>query len=200
MAVPAAPDQVAPAVQVFGPALVSVSTFYYQAGESDYYPLGYTRNGVDQTEEAFWLDVPGDEHGGDDGPPIDIQFLGGIVRVRSEFTKWNVNNVNMVRGRVEDSGAGTPVIGEGYIPCKAIGSLQIAGQSAFALRIRPSCTVVGNSYYQYFFPIAIPRAPIELNHATKFATVVMEFECHRVPSSDLYNPGLLYLHSYFVAT
>ena len=201
MAVPAAPNQDAPAVQIFGPALVSVARFYATPGNETWYPLGYTRNGVDQTEEAFWLDVPGDEYGGDDGPPIDIQFLGAIARVRCEFTKWNVANINFVRARVEDVGGGTPpgVVGEGFFTCATIGSLQIAGGYSFALKVEPSCQTSGGTYGRYIFPIAIPRAPIEMNHATKFSTVVMEMECHRSPSTA-YHANVLYYHEFFVAT
>lgn len=185
MTVPAAPNVLDPAVQVFGPALVSVA----QTVAGTYYPLGYTRNGVDQTEEAFWLDVPGDQYGGDDGPPIDIQHLGSITRVRCELTKWNVDNIDMVRGRVN----APLVMGEGFISCPYIGSLMIGGGFYYALRIFPGCIPpTGSPYYAYDFPIAIPRPPIEVNHATKFATVVVEFECHRHPTS-----GYTYLHTYY---
>ena len=61
-----------PQIQVAGLAPIKVD------GEL----LGYTRNGADTTKEAYWLDVPGDENGGDDGPPIDVQYLGEIARVR----------------------------------------------------------------------------------------------------------------------
>jgi hypothetical protein len=44
--------------------------------------VGYTRNGADLTTEGFWIDVPGDENGGDSGPPIEIQYVGEMARVR----------------------------------------------------------------------------------------------------------------------
>lgn len=173
----------APGVKVFGPALVQIEDFAIQ---DTWRSVGYTRNGVDQTDEAFWLDVPGDQHGGDDGPPIDIQFLGEIARVRCELTKWNVFNVDRIRSRVNAIGAAP-----GYVPCNFIGGLMIAGSGHFRLQIVPTCLQPDQEYYFYTFHRAIPRAPIEVNHATKFATMILEFECHRDPAT-----GLIYNHSF----
>ena len=185
---PATPSALDPAIQVFGAAKIWIGV------SGTWYPLGFTRNGVDQTDEAFWLDVPGDEYGGDDGPPLDVQFLGAVVRLRCELTKWNVDNVNIIRARLNTPGA---LIGHGYINCSAIGELALQGDGedsySFPLVIEPACLNSGQVYGAYIFYRAIPRMPIEINHATKFSTVVCEFECHRV-SSGTYT-GWIYSHA-----
>lgn len=125
--------------------------------------LGYTRNGADSTNEAFWLDVPGDQNGGDDGPPIDIQYLGEIVRVRLELTKWNETVADKIRARVKGATAGAPA---------EVGTLM--GRDSKSVRLTIDAPNLPRNY-----PRAIPRMPIEMNRGTKFSTLVCEFECHR---------------------
>ena len=70
-------------VNVAGPTRILVK------GASTAQFLGYTIEGVDINTEAFHLNVHGDQHGGDAGPPIDVQYLGQIAHVRCEFSKWD---------------------------------------------------------------------------------------------------------------
>lgn len=172
------------AIQVAGLATVQVGTWTDGALET----LGYTRNGVNTTHEAFWLDVPGDANGGDEGPPIDIQFLGEIVRVRVELTKWDA----AVFGRLCERFGGaealdgiTPVAGT---PVPA-GSLVFANAGHMNLLISTANTEAWNAIQ---FPAAIPRQPIEINRGTKFSTVVCEFECHKDPIAASATCGVLY--------
>ena len=127
--------------------------------------MGYTRNGVDITMEAFFLDVAGDEFGGDDGPPVDVQYLGEVGRVRCEFTKYDITEVNNIFARKAGAAAGVVV----NTPTNTL------------LRDDPGLTknlILTCAVGVYTFPYAIPRAPIELNKGTKFSTLVAEFECH----------------------
>jgi hypothetical protein len=142
-----------PQIQVAGLAAIKID------GEL----LGYTRNGADTTKEAYWLDVPGDENGGDDGPPIDVQYLGEIARVRLEFTKWDEAVANKVRARVKGGTAGSPA---------DAGTLMAGDGKTVTLTIdSPQLT-------RHFYK-AFPRMPIEMNRGTKFSTLVCEFECHK---------------------
>ena len=132
--------------------------------------LGYTRNGVEIVHDAFYLDVPGDENGGDDGPPIDVQLLGEIDRVRCEMTKWDQTVANTVRSRVK-TGSGIA----GIVP--ATGVLMFADLLYFPLLVTPATQLPFNYGY------AFPRSAIEENRGTKFATLVVEFECHKNPTT-----------------
>jgi len=149
-----------------GPALVKVDTGVAGALED----LGYSINGVEITETVLETDVPGDQNGGDEGPPIDIQYLGQIDRVRMELSKYDIAVADKIRARLLGGTAG--VIG-------TPGTL-IAGTSVFyRLLILP--TTNPRNYVA-----AIPREPIEVNRGTKFSRLVLEFECHAF-SGTLWN-------------
>lgn len=137
--------------------------------------LGYTRNGADTTKEAHWLDVPGDQNGGDDGPPIDIQYMGETVRVRLELTKWDGTVASIVSARVAGATDGTPA---------TPGTLMFTQTKEMRL-VLDGNGVVANMDIN--FPRAIPRQAIEVNRGTKYATLVCEFECHKNASGVLHN-------------
>lgn len=154
-------------VNVDGAALVKVGT-----GDADALEiLGYTRNGAEVTHEAFFIDVPGDENGGDEGPPVEVEELGEISRVRCELTKFDEAVANKVRCRLKGGTAGTKA---------TPGTLVFADSKSFRLAI-----VTTNRPLD--FPRAIPRAAIEINKGTKFSTLIVEFECHKNASDVLYD-------------
>lgn len=149
------------APRVFGLATVQPGTGQGDALEN----LGYTRNGVEFTNEAFTSEIPGDQNGGDEGPPVDIQYLGEIVRVRAELTKWDDQVADRVIVRVKGETAGvTPTPGV----------LLFAAEKYMPLAISTPLKVIT-------FPRAVPRQPIEHNRGTKHSVLVVEFECHMPP-------------------
>lgn len=159
-------------VNVAGLTLIKVGT----GGGGTLEDLGYTRNGAETTKEAFWLDVPGDENGGDEGPPVEIQFLGEIARVRLELTKYDPLILEKVAARVAGITAGT-------VSASDVGVLMFNASKSIRLAL-------ANSNMPRNFPRAIPRGAIELNRGTKFSTALLEFECHKNGSGVLYNTSL----------
>ena len=145
-----------------GPAVVKLDTGAGNTLEI----LGYSAEGVSIREEARMIDVPGDENGGSEGPPIEIQYLGEIHYVTMELTKLDVAVLNKINVRVY--GNSTP--GTTSTPGTLMSS------NSFRLLIL-STTNPRN----YLF--AIPREPIESNRGTKYMRVSMVFECHS--SSDV---------------
>jgi len=155
---------------VAGLCTVKVGTGEGNALES----AGYSRNGAEITKEAFMLDVPGDENGGDDGPPVDIQNLGEIIRVRLELTKYDRDVTIKIEPREKGGSAGviaTP------------GALMFAGEKFMRLLLSTPNNPVN-------FPWAIPREPIDVNLGTKFSTLLLEFVCYKDPTSA--NTGVIY--------
>ncbi len=139
--------------------------------------LGFTRNGVQYTEESFWGDVPGDENGGDEGPPIEVQYFGEVHRIRCELTKYDPDVAAKVGGKVRGFSSGTPA---------DPGTLMFA--STKYMRALFTGTPPAGDAHTRNYPYAIPRMPIELNAGTKFATLVIEFEAHKIPDQTvLYN-------------
>jgi len=158
-------------VQVFGPCQVYLDNVFF----------GYTRNGADFTDEGYFLDVPGDERGGDEGPPIDVQYLGFIARVRLEFTKWDAAVADLAAARVKASGLGL------YDNRGASGRLMFSSGYHFNLKLVPLATTVNTGAgASIVYPLAFPRQPIEINKGTKFSSLIMEFECHPDTSGQVY--------------
>ncbi|WP_321377117.1 hypothetical protein [Trichococcus shcherbakoviae] len=152
-------------VHVAGPVLVKVAFL------SSLEELGYTRSGVDVRLEPHFLDVPGDEGGGEEGVPIEIEFLGETARIRLELTKYDDTVANKVHARVVGGTAGTPA---------AAGTLIFAG--AKDMRV---CLVGTNEPMN--FPRCVPREPTELNKGSKFSTLVFEFVAYKDANGVLYN-------------
>jgi hypothetical protein len=133
--------------------------------------LGITRNGVTVSYENFWYDVPGDEHGGDDGPPIDSQWLGAIARIRCEFTKYNRSVLEAVLGMMQGSTFGD-------MNTQASLSSKYPGELVFT-PINYTRVLLNNSIGdRRNFPRCFIRAPHEQNYSTKYASPIVEFEAH----------------------
>lgn len=134
-------------------------------------PLGRTRNYVEITKEAFFLDVPGDRFGGDDGPPIEVQYLGEIARVRMELTEYDDTVADKIRARLRAGTAGVPGTPGGFMFAADLG-----------LRL-----TIKNANDPRNFNRAFPRMPIEIGRGTKYSTLILEFECHEDGNGTLYD-------------
>jgi hypothetical protein len=157
----------ATAVQVAGLTTVSVGSGSGGALET----LGYSRNGVTVRKDGHWLNVPGDANGGDDGPPIEIQFLGETAIVRLELTKFDSAVLTKIAARLRGSTEGT-------VPTS--GTLVFANSYGFRLLLNNASDVIN-------FLVAVPRGAYEKNRGTKYQTAVLEFECHKNASDVLHN-------------
>ena len=156
-----------PTVNVAGASEIKVGTGSEGALET----LGYTRQGADVRVQGYWIDVPGDEHGGDQGPPIDVQYLGETARIRLELTKWDASIGKAVRSRLLGGTEGTP--GEP-------GSLMFGDTKAIRVAI-------DNTNAPMNFPRCFLRGEWEVNLGTRYSTLVLEFEAHKDSSGVLYN-------------
>jgi hypothetical protein len=154
-------------VHIAGAALIKVGTGSAGALEE----LGYTRNGANIRPEGYFLNVPGDQNGGDDGPPIEVIYMGETARVRIELTKFDSAIADKIACRVRGGTAGTPA---------AAGTAMFAGD--YTVRVLVSTTNAPINFLR-----CIPREPVEINKGTKFSTLVFEFEAHKNAAGVLYN-------------
>lgn len=154
-------------VNVAGPALIQVDTGAANALED----LGYTANGAEIEFRGFFGDVPGDENGGESGPPIDVQYFGEIAVVRLELTKYDAAILDKLVCRLYGGTAGTP---------GTAGTLMFNDSKTYRLLIKPTTL-------PFNFPRAIYRGSRVVNRGTKFSREVCEFECHKNASGVLYN-------------
>lgn len=69
--------------------------------------LGYSEDGVRIRRELFRLPVHGDQNGGLDGPPIDIQQLGAIYHVEMTLTSFDWAVLTKLENGVAGGTAGT---------------------------------------------------------------------------------------------
>lgn len=154
-------------VNVAGAVLIKTGTGSADALES----LGYTINGARITENAFMSDVPGDEKGGNEGPPIDIQYFGQTDIIRLEMSKYDAavyaKLVPILKGGTAGS-AGTA------------GTLLFSGTTYFRLLL------TGANFTRNYLR-AVLRNPKDINCGTKFSTLMLEFECHADGSGVLWN-------------
>ena len=154
------------AVVVDGPALIKTGTGSADALES----LGYSIDGIQIAENGYFDDVPGDQNGGTAGPPIDVQYMGEIHRIRMELSKWDIAVAAKLFPKLKGGTAG--VIG-------TPGTLIAGSSSYYRLLIVPTSNPRN-------YLAAIPRGAIEINKGTRFSRLVLDFECHAF-SGTLYN-------------
>jgi len=149
--------------------VAKVTTVKVDTGDgSGLQTLGQALDMPETRDQSFMHDVPGDSHGGPQGPPIDIQFLGRIVHVRCELSKFDKTVADQIRARLA---ANTEAL-KGTVQTADIGTLMI--QDAKYMRV-----LLSNTNDPMNFPICIVRNPIEIAHGTKFSSIVLEFEAHR---------------------
>lgn len=159
------------AVQVAGLVTIQVDTGSSHALET----LGYSVNGVDIEENIFTLDVQGDEHGGDSGPPIDVQYLGQVDTVRMELSKWDDAILDKIRARLWNSGFTTPAAGQ--VLSADIGSLFFGGSKFFRLVLDAANSGFDRDYIKVIF-----REPIVVNRGVKHSIARLTATCYREPS------------------
>jgi len=154
-------------VNVSGATLIYVDTGSANALEG----LGYSVNGVEVELRGYFGDVPGDEHGGDQGPPIDVQYFGEIAIVRFEMSKYDSAIAAKCEPRLLGGTAGQP---------GASGTLMFGDEKVYRL-------LLYNTGGPLNFPRAFPRGSIEVNKGTVFSRYRMEWECHKDASGVLFN-------------
>jgi hypothetical protein len=157
-------------VNVTGLALIRVAP----ASGAPLADLGYTQNGAQITFEGYELRVPGDENGGDDGPPIDIQVLGQTARIRLEMTKFDVTVSDTILTRTPSGTLGVP--NSAGVPT---GTLIFASSQFFRL-------VIATTTRPFNFPcVSLIKTPQELNAGTKFQRHIIEAEAYKHPTTGV---------------
>lgn len=159
------------AIGVFvpGPADIKVGSGTGGALEE----LGYTARGADVRIQGYSVDVPGDQNGGEQGPPIEIEHLGTSAIVRIELTKFDKAVLDKLK-------AGLRGITPAAVP--DAGTLVFADARHFQL-------LIDSPGDPHWFPRAtLVKQPKEYNVGTLYQRAVVEFECFRDPTTKvLYN-------------
>ena len=144
--------------------------------------LGYTQDGAYLSFQPFLQDVPGDENGGDAGPPIDQVWMGEVAQVQLDFTKWDAVIAAAIVKRMREftNRSGTLTDPTKYGARAAAGTLTF--DNAF-------CLLIDAPYQKLCFPCALPNQAQQLNLGTKFSRWSVVFSCYR---NSWVNGGILY--------
>lgn len=148
--------------------------------------IGEQMDETSLTVQNFDHDVPGDRHGGAQGPPIERQRLGMMVSGQFALSRWSQQARRLMIAHGVTST-------EGRLADQEIGSLLIRDRS-FRLVIAPSkpnpipfgLDSQGQDYFFYNFPAALVSGPIETGQGTKFSVLRFSMEAHRVPEGHPY--------------
>lgn len=157
------------AVQIMVDGLAVVKIASPAAGSLE--TLGRTENGVEITEQLFTGDVRGDANGGDQGPPIDIQYFGEMHLIRMLLTSYDEDVINKVRAGLAGGTAGTP---------GTAGSLYFQGTLAWRLLIHS--TNRPRNYLNVVF-----SEPKEINKGTKFSRALVIAKAYVNSAGVIYN-------------
>ena len=142
---------------------------------------------IDDTQlsvQNFYHDIHGDRHGGPQGPVIERQILGQIVRGILNLNRFDPQ----VRVRLN---RGNAFATEGTVLDSEIGSLVLRDRS-FRIAIVPTRANIipvatpalqdaGLDYYAWNFPCVQVNSAIECGQGTKHAMLRFQFEAHRAP-------------------
>lgn len=153
-------------IQVPGPCHVLIN----QGTASALAALGYTENGAEVREELLAGDVPGDQNGGDQGSPIDIQKFALMGHVHLEMSKWDEAVARAVQAKSNPNGSASNAQGVSPAP----GVLIFSTTDYFRLLLFPAT----NSVFVRNFLIAVPREAHALNLGTKYARFITDWICY----------------------
>lgn len=153
-------------IQIPGPCHVLLNT----GASSALQGLGFTENGAEVREDLLAGDVPGDQNGGDQGPPIDIQKFGLIGHVHLEMSKWDSAVAAFVKAKSNPNGSIPTAAGVSPTP----GGLIFSNTDYFRLLLFPT----GGSIFVYNFLIAVPRDAYTLNLGVRYGRFIADFTCY----------------------
>lgn len=157
-------------IQVFGAAVVQVGTG--ASGTLETLCSGGTRNGVQLTFDGYYGDVFADSHGGDEGPPIDVQYFGETVRIELMLTKWEGLVADKMAVRTRGGTLGVPA---------TPGVLMFQDSLSYRMLIT---SVSGTALN---FPQCVFREPIQINKGTKHSTMIISGTAYKNAAGVLMN-------------
>ena len=160
------------AVQVFGKTSVKHA---YPGGTAALVVLGEATDMITPQQRVFFHNVPGDAHGGPQGPPIEVQYLGQMIVAQIQMSQWDSTEANKLTKR--------HLATEGTILDAEIGVLMLLTRSHRFTFVNTSHTLN--------VPCCIIREPQEHGRGTKWSEMNITFEGHRAPPTHP-KAGILY--------
>lgn len=160
-------------------------------------PLYWFGEQMDDTAlvtREFFNDVPGDSHGGPQGPPIERQVLGRIVQVSINLSTWSQrvrywverqNSAYSVNGAIQDWEVGTPIL-----QYHRFRLLIVPARNNKLTAAAPADK--SEDWFTFNFPTVLMSSPIECGQSSKFSALSFTLEAHRTPAVDVTNRGVIW--------
>jgi hypothetical protein len=149
------------APQAAGTVLVKIDANQGSGLES----LGYTINGVDIQEEHRHTEVPGDQNGGEEGHPIEEQWLSSVHIVRLELSSYERLVGEKLHAHLAGATAGTT---------PTPGTFILGASKYFRLLLLSTNT----DFIRNYTRAILAGEPKEINHGTKWRKFVATFKCY----------------------
>jgi len=139
--------------------------------------LGTSTDTTEFQNQPFMNDIHSDRHGGEQGPPVETQYLGHTVKFVIELTTWNDSVLDLLRGRALDPRTGTALTAPTY----GIDSQYKIGQNMFQNNPIRVCANTERAEDVRNFWCCINTEPIACGIGTKWAAWRIPFTAYRVP-------------------
>lgn len=148
-------------VNVAGPVGIWVDTGSAHALEH----LGWSQDGIQIQEIPFVEGIPGDQNGGNSGPPIDYQLFPGQHRIIIDLNKYSSAVLAKIALRANPAEAVSA----------SVGMLLACSDQLFRVLLYSS---TGNFIRNYPYCVAID--PIDANYGSKYTRTQLVFTANTV--------------------
>lgn len=178
-------------VHAMGPTSIFINT-ESATDNTKFEMLGYSRDGIQVQEISKMLDVPGDQHGGQEGIPIDFQFMAEEHQLRGELTRYDMLVLDKLRARVRtadtfaEGSAGHKMVLPGTLLLGTDSQAQASAKiwqvvllsdddiaSIIGGVVTPNAPALKSRRYY----VSVPSEPIVSNHGTKYQMAQVGFRC-----------------------
>lgn len=134
--------------------------------------LGYTLNGPDTSFNSYFHDIHSDRQGGDEGPPIEVVFMGEIATITLRLVEWEATGLaKVLANRIAAGTQGTP---------------GTPGTTMFA-NTKDSRLLINSTTNPYNFPRVIFRDAQEINKGTKHSQALIVATAYENGAGVLWN-------------
>ena len=155
--------------QVSGVVTIAVGTGSEGALET----LGYSEESTEPEFQPYYQNVPGDQNGGSEGPPIDIVWMGATARIRVTLSSWDEAISDKVEAFTLGGTRGQPVTTD------ATGTLMFGGSKTVRVCLNSPANPLN-------FPRCVLRG-FNRTKGTKYNRLIVDWEAHKDASGVLFN-------------
>jgi len=142
---------------------------YNQSGQlNNLIPLGVATDTLEITPRPFYNDIYSDQYGGQQGPPVDVQYLGETIDINFSLTTWNETAINLLKQRAINQV-------RGVVSQNEIGSFTLKSHSIRFLINTQDTDDIRN------FWCCLARQPVPIGMGTKWAEYRISLTAYRPP-------------------